>query len=107
MYQSERCGICNKPIKDMMESLFWPSPISRWAHIDCYTFIHEAENDLLAFLDTKFPANFENNKAHIRYVRAVQKTCGSLTILEYAREQGISQLKNLFDTVGKKAALES
>jgi hypothetical protein len=103
MYEAEGCGICGKS----GGSIWWTSPQGRCVHQACYTFISNAEDALYEFMESA--ADHDNgtiNFAHADVVKAVQKACGRLTILEYAKQNGLGALKKLFDTVGKEAFLQ-
>jgi hypothetical protein len=103
MYNSEGCGICQKPGGEV----FWFSPYSRCAHAKCFELIKTSESDLIKIIDGLFKNTEdygEKNSAHIKAIKAVRAACNSETIMSYLEKNGVDALTRLFNTVGAEAA---
>lgn len=103
IYSAEGCGICeqNKPPVNM----FWYSRKSRDAHKTCCDKLKACEEKVNQVIDTLFGSKYQAY-AHVEVVGDVKFKCGGLSLLQYYEQKGEAALKNLFNTVGIRAAMQ-
>lgn len=91
-YNYETCGVCGRGSPDVR----WPAPPSPFAHSVCIERIQEIDTELYNLLRAKTKNSLEAHLSHYKVIAAVKEELGKVTILEYANQNGLVKLRELF-----------
>ena len=94
MYDSQICGICQKPGPE----IFWFSHHSTSVHRNCYNLIKIAEDDSTKTIIESFHQQ-DWHKIRLFLHNKVEEACGGNTILDFVTKNGKDALKKIYDDV--------